>query len=326
MPTDPYYNIENVMSTGAQNTALGRTSGMSPTALTSVVEANYADQANATRANQQFALQQETEQNQATQIANQGKYLSAETNATKDKAIASDVSGGISAVGSLYTGYKTLFPGKTTTPTTPTTPTQPETGQPGTTTPGDPGVGQEITPEASPQMTGATPGLAGEDPSVIQGVGEGAQMVSEGTEVGEGGGTLLGWFGELLGSDSWLGEVFMDMGDSVLCTELSHQGKLDKEVLRTEGIYVSRHVTKDEYSGYRIIADPLVKLMQRSKLFTQIIAPFIRAFAYEMAHRVNPEIQGSKLGSYILLYGIPICRFVYKLRDWRLSWQVSQVR
>ena len=339
MPTDPYYNIENVIGAGAQNTAVGRTSGMSPTALTSVVQANYADQAAATRANQTAYMEQEQINNQTAQTNQWVQQSKQAVSASKQNALKQDVSGGVQLGDFAIKGYKALFPDKTTTPTTPT---QPGAGQPGTTTPttpgttpalstdqystqaytmGDTGVGQAITPEASPQMTGATPGLIGGDTGLIagEGVGEGAQMVSAGTEVGAGtGGTLMGWLGDLIGS-----EFISSLGDTVLCTELSHQGKLDKEVLRTEGIYVSSHISKEEYAGYRIIADPLVKLMQRSKLFTQIIAPFIRAFAYEMAHRVNPEIQGSKLGSYILLYGIPLCRFVYKLRDWRLSCRVS---
>ena len=100
----------------------------------------------------------------------------------------------------------------------------------------------------------------------------------------------------------------------VLCSELVRQGKLAQSIVDDEWTHVQSFLTIREYLGYRIIADPLVKLMQRSTVFTWMIAPFIRAFAYEMASKVNPEISGNKLGSFILWVGLPLCRMAYDLK------------
>lgn len=94
----------------------------------------------------------------------------------------------------------------------------------------------------------------------------------------------------------------------VLCSELVRQGKLESGIVDDEWEYIKARITQREYSGYRAIADPLVKLMQKSQVFTAIIAPFIRAFAYEMASRVNPKIKGSRFGKFILWAGLPLCR------------------
>ena len=100
----------------------------------------------------------------------------------------------------------------------------------------------------------------------------------------------------------------------VLCSELVRQGKLEQSIVDQEWSYIRETITNEEYSGYRIIADPLVRLMQNSKAFTLFMSPLIRAFAYEMASRVNPQIKGHWLGSFILWWGAPLCRFVSMIR------------
>jgi hypothetical protein len=94
----------------------------------------------------------------------------------------------------------------------------------------------------------------------------------------------------------------------VLCSELVNQGKLEASIVDDEWSYIQKIITPEEYQGYRIIADPMVKLMQKSKVFTNMAAPFIRGFAYEMASRVNLKIKGSKLGKFVLWVGLPLCR------------------
>ncbi len=98
--------------------------------------------------------------------------------------------------------------------------------------------------------------------------------------------------------------------DWVLCSELSRQGGLEKEILDEEWSYIRERITAEEYAGYRIMADPAVKLMQKSRTFTRIISPFIRAFAYEMASRVNRDREGNELGRVILGVGLPLCALI----------------
>lgn len=105
---------------------------------------------------------------------------------------------------------------------------------------------------------------------------------------------------------------------TVLCTELNRQGLLDDNILEDERKYIDAHITEQEYIGYRIIADPIVRRMKNSKRITNILAPLIRAFAYEMASRVNKDVKGSKTGKAILFFGLPLCRFVYNKRPLRV--------
>lgn len=105
---------------------------------------------------------------------------------------------------------------------------------------------------------------------------------------------------------------------TVLCTELNRQGLLDDNILEDERKYIDANITEQEYIGYRIIADPIVRRMKNSKRITNILAPLIRAFAYEMASRVNKDVKGSKTGKAILFFGLPLCRFVYNKRPLRV--------
>lgn len=112
----------------------------------------------------------------------------------------------------------------------------------------------------------------------------------------------------------------------VLCSELVRQGKLDQSIVDDEWSYIREIITDDEYNGYRIIADPLVKLMQKSKIFTSFMCPLIRGFAYEMASRVNPEIQGSHLGKFILWFGRPLCRFTARIKRRNERWLIQRTQ
>ena len=117
-------------------------------------------------------------------------------------------------------------------------------------------------------------------------------------------------------------DVFNPLGaiediKTVLCTELARQGKLEQEILYDERIYINRNISNEEYIGYRILVDPLVRLMKVSELFTNIMRIPIRAFAYEMASRVNKEVKGNLLGKLILIVGLPLCHLVYKMRPLR---------
>ncbi len=118
---------------------------------------------------------------------------------------------------------------------------------------------------------------------------------------------------------SYVGSAIASIpSSSVLCSELARQGLLKKEILIAEREYVKKNVKLIEYIGYRIMADPVVKLMQTSLLATNLLAPFIRAFADELAHRQDKKFKGSKLGSLILRYGLPLCYWVGKKRKHKI--------
>jgi hypothetical protein len=74
---------------------------------------------------------------------------------------------------------------------------------------------------------------------------------------------------------------------SVICTELYYQGYLSAETLLLDEIHGRDEIDYETYAGYHKWAIPLVGLMQKSKIITQIVRPFGVAWANEMASRVD---------------------------------------
>ena len=96
---------------------------------------------------------------------------------------------------------------------------------------------------------------------------------------------------------------------TVICTELWKQGYMDDytyDLDRLHGIHV-RTTRPHVYFGYLLLADPVVKLMQSSKLFTKLISIPALAWANHMAHRNNI------FGAIINAIGETICGTVGKL-------------
>lgn len=90
---------------------------------------------------------------------------------------------------------------------------------------------------------------------------------------------------------------------TVICTELYMQGYYSAELYMHDiayGIWVRKY-KPHVYVGYRFWADPVVSLMQKSKLFSRMIATIAVPWARDMAGETN------KLGAVITLIGEPIC-------------------
>ena len=134
--------------------------------------------------------------------------------------------------------------------------------------------------------------------------------------MGIGGGALAGFMamgpvGALVGGI--VGGVMSVVDNvSVICTELNKQGHLPDEILIFDTIHGRCHIDEYSYIGYRAWGDTVVKWMQKSKIVTHIVKPFARAWAYEMASRVTPNIKGNLLGKVLYKFGLPICRYIGK--------------
>jgi hypothetical protein len=111
-------------------------------------------------------------------------------------------------------------------------------------------------------------------------------------------------------------------GGTVICTELLRQGLVPREWIELEHKY---NFDWEVYWGYRTWADSVVRLMQRSRHFSLLIAMLGRPFLKEIAHRVDSTQEGNPFGAFILRVGVPICRriFRYKVSKYRkaLAWQ-----
>lgn len=163
---------------------------------------------------------------------------------------------------------------------------------------------EEITPWGGEKTETVMGGIAG-------GAAAGAAVGSVVPVVGTAVGAVVGGI---------IGGLSAATEETVICTELSRQGYIPKEILDYEHIYRLKHIDYAAYTGYRKLADPIIPLMQKSKIVTWLILPFGKGVAYEMAHRANPEIKGSRIGCFILKHGLPICRWIVR-RGYK--WQTS---
>lgn len=91
---------------------------------------------------------------------------------------------------------------------------------------------------------------------------------------------------------------------SVICTELYHQGYIDRETYKKDGAHGDWLRKNDPYvySGYIAWAPTVVRWMQSSKLLTKIISIPAVAWAEDMAGKSN------LLGKIINIVGETICR------------------
>lgn len=96
---------------------------------------------------------------------------------------------------------------------------------------------------------------------------------------------------------------------TVICTELHRQGYMSDGILEKDAEY-GRHIraTRPEvYVGYRFLADPIVRLMQKSPMFTKIVSIPALKWADNMAGKQNIT------GKLISQVGEFICGIVGKL-------------
>lgn len=104
---------------------------------------------------------------------------------------------------------------------------------------------------------------------------------------------------------------------TVICTELHRQGYFSDETLEKEKAYGLWLIENDPevYLGYRMWADSVVKLMQKSELFSFVVACVATPWASYVAGNCN------LVGMTINAIGAPMCKLVYKLfgREYGLS-------
>jgi len=102
-------------------------------------------------------------------------------------------------------------------------------------------------------------------------------------------------------------------GSKIICTELFEQGYITEEVIYLDHKHSDDNIDLTTKIGYWKCAIPIVNLMRKSNIFTQIVRPFGVAWAKEMAHREKPKkYKGNLLGKFLMLVGIPLCNYVGK--------------
>lgn len=96
---------------------------------------------------------------------------------------------------------------------------------------------------------------------------------------------------------------------TVICTELHRQGLMDAETFALDAQFGAHIRATDPavYAGYLEMAQPVVRLMQRSRTVARLINLLAAPWAREMAHRMGKG-RGSLVGKAIMAVGIPACR------------------
>lgn len=335
---DPYYYQSRMRElAGQKELTTGR--GLTSAETTGILDAELQSRYAAEDRRRQYALQQE-------QLAIQKDANERAAKAAEGQALAATVGG----VGQLALGSAALYgTGKQAGWWGATTPAVIGTGVPAvsaadtaalaSTAAIDPATGLVTTGYGGVAGTPATGGVGGGVSSVALPAAAAAadiwsaETIRRGTSAyGRGGQSVTPWAddtgwgvaanlifplpGAIGGAVNTVKTSFEKLTGtkSVICTELSRQGYIPQEILDYEHIYRLRHIGYGEYTGYRKLADPIIPLMQKSKIVTWLILPFGKGVAYEMAHRANPEIKGSRIGCFVLKHGLPICRWIAKRR------------
>ena len=124
-------------------------------------------------------------------------------------------------------------------------------------------------------------------------------------------------------------------GAKVICTELYHQGFLNRDIYLLDQQFGRWLLINDPetYWGYRAWADILVRYMrgqgrpiipkllfwhseQQQQINSQRLAQWIarqlaEPFAYELARRVDGQARPFRLSGYLVVsVGLPICRLI----------------
>jgi hypothetical protein len=129
-------------------------------------------------------------------------------------------------------------------------------------------------------------------------------------------------FEELSGYGSALGQAGMGTGSSrvkssgaagmfgtAACSACHDAGLMDDETWAADEKF-GASLDPQIIDGYHLWSVPLSKAMRRSPIVMALVAPIVLLWAREMKKRVTGEGQGSLVGSFMLLVGIPLCRWL----------------
>ncbi len=114
------------------------------------------------------------------------------------------------------------------------------------------------------------------------------------------------------------GEGSYHGGGTVICTELHCQGLMDEAIWKADEAFGKhlRERNSDVLIGYHFWAKPVVSLMQKSRVFTQIVNVLAKPWSYEMACIMGENDKGSVVGKILMDVGVPMCRTIGRAVIW----------
>ena len=86
-------------------------------------------------------------------------------------------------------------------------------------------------------------------------------------------------------------------GGKIICGELYRQGYLSEELWQADNQYADEHVSDETIALYHKWAQPIVNLMSRSAVATEIVKPYGLAWAQHMAYLQGATTENSFLGA-----------------------------
>jgi hypothetical protein len=89
-------------------------------------------------------------------------------------------------------------------------------------------------------------------------------------------------------------------GGKVICGELYRQRLIPRDIYAADLKYQKLFVSDVEKAAYLAWATPYARLMKKSKLATYAVLPFARAWAYEMAYRMDKYHKSTLMGRIIV--------------------------
>jgi len=100
----------------------------------------------------------------------------------------------------------------------------------------------------------------------------------------------------------------------IICTELHRQGLLDQQTFEVDQEFgnIMRKEQPEVMIGYWTLAMPVVVLMQKSKIFTHVVALFAKPWAHHMAYLMGARTKDNLFGRLIMTIGKPICTLAAK--------------
>ena len=99
---------------------------------------------------------------------------------------------------------------------------------------------------------------------------------------------------------------------TVLCTLIYDFGYIPREILEAGHAFGKKVVGEKNLNYYRAWAYPLSKLCRRHPALVAIIAPVVKAWSYEMAHRMGAHPKSNLLGRLLLKFALPVSNCVGK--------------
>lgn len=102
----------------------------------------------------------------------------------------------------------------------------------------------------------------------------------------------------------------------IICTELFHQGLMSAEIYQADQKFGEqmKKSNPEIMAGYWTLASPIVWMMRRSNLVTQLVRVFAMPWAKHMAHKMGVEKHDNTAGRIIMSVGSAVCRLIGKVK------------